>query len=112
MPEISFCPSCHQPIDQVAYFCPNCGKKIRSPPLSTSVTAQTFLYLKTLLLPPFGIIWGYHYLRQPDRTSKIIGYIVIIITIIETIWLTKITIDTVNSTTSLINSQIQQYGLQ
>ncbi len=111
MLETIFCPSCRQPVDTSVFFCPNCGKKIRSPPLSTSVTTQILLYIKTLLLPPFGIIWGYRYCRQSDRASKIIGYIVIVITIIETIWMTKVTVDIINSTTTQINSQVQLYGL-
>lgn len=111
MNEIVSCPSCHQPISQNNYFCANCGKKLQSRPLSTSLTGQIVLYLKTLLLPPFGLIWGYRYLRQSDASSKLIGIVVIIITVVETVWLTQVTINIINTTNQQINQQIQLYGL-
>ena len=105
------CPRCHQTIQPTDYFCPNCGKKLHSPPLSTSISSQIVLYLKTLLLPPFGFIWGYRYLRQSDSKSKLIGLAVIIITIIETIWLIFFTINFTNTLNQQINQTYQLYGL-
>jgi len=107
MDEIISCPSCHQPAKITDYFCSNCGKKLKSQPLSTSLPSQITLYLKTLLLPPFGLIWGYRYLRQSNTQSKFVGLFTIIITIIEIVWLTQITINIINTT----NQQIQLYGL-
>jgi hypothetical protein len=111
MDEIISCPSCHQPVKMTDYFCFNCGKKLKSRPLSTSLTSQIILYLKTLLLPPFGLIWGYRYLRQPNTQSKFVGLITIIITIIEIVWLTQTTMNIINTTNQQINQQIQLYGL-
>lgn len=111
MDEIISCPNCHQPIKPNDYFCPNCGKKIRSPPPSTSLSSQIVLYLKTLILPPFGLFWGYNYLRQSDTKSKLIGLFTIIITIIEIIWLIQSTINMVNIANQQINQQINLYGL-
>ncbi len=107
MDEIIYCPFCRQPVKTTDYFCSNCGKKLKSKPLSTSLSTQIFLYIKTLLLPPFGLIWGYRYLRQPDTQSKLIGLFTIIVTIVETVWLTQITINAINT----INQQIPLYGL-
>jgi hypothetical protein len=111
MDEIISCPKCRQPITLIDYFCPNCGKKIRSRPLSTSFFSLLFLLLKTLLLPPFGLIWGYRYLRQSDTTSKLVGLVVIVVTIIETVWLVEVTITTFNTVQQQINQQINSYGL-
>jgi len=111
MNEILFCPNCHQPIEATNFFCSNCGKKIKNPPLSTSISSQIFLYLKTLILPPFGLIWGYRYFRQPDSKSKLIGIFTIIITIIETIWLIQSTMSMVDTLNSQIYQQYNLYGL-
>jgi hypothetical protein len=109
MDQIISCPKCHQSIDPVDYFCRNCGKKLRAPPLPTDLTAQIFLYLKTLLLPPCGLYWGYQYLRRPDDKSKLIGLIVLVATIIETVLLVQYTIAAVNTATQQIN-QLNSYG--
>jgi hypothetical protein len=110
MDEIIACPQCHQPVVPADYFCPNCGKKLHSPPLSTTPTALLVLALKTLLLPPFGLYWGYRYLRQSDQTSKIVGLAVIIITIMETVWLIFATIAAVNTAQQQINGLMNSYG--
>ena len=111
MDNIVSCPNCHQLVKPTDYFCPNCGKKIRPAPLSTNLSSQIILYLKTLLLPPFGLIWGFQYLRQEDQRSKIIGLLVIIVTIVETIWLTQSTISIFSTLTQQISQQTQLYGL-
>jgi RNA polymerase subunit RPABC4/transcription elongation factor Spt4 len=111
MEEITACSNCHQPIELADYFCPNCGKKIRSRSLSTSWGSLTILFLKTVLLPPLGLWWGYRYLRQPDTRSKIAGLVTIAITVAETVWLTVATIDAVNQAQQQINQQINLYGL-
>lgn len=110
MDENLLCPSCHQPISPANYFCPNCGKKLHSPPPSTTISSQIFLYLKTILLPPFGFYWGFRYLHQPDSKSKIIGFIVIVITIIEIIFLIQSTMNIINSVNQQISQQTQLYG--
>jgi hypothetical protein len=111
MDEIISCPTCHQPVRPTDYFCPNCGKNLRPAPLSTSLSGQISLYLKTLLLPPLGLVWGFRYLRQSDTKSKIVGLVTIIITTIEVIWLIQFTINTVNTFTEQLNQQTQLYGL-
>jgi hypothetical protein len=111
MDEFVFCPSCRQPVKLTDYFCPNCGKNLHLRPLSTSASSQIALYLKTLLLPPFGFLWGYRYLRQSDSNSKLVGWIVIIITTIEIIWLTQSTISMINTFSQQIFQPASFYGL-
>lgn len=108
---ISSCPSCHQPVKPADYFCPNCGKNIHPRPPSTSFSGLLILGLKTILLPPLGFIWGFHYFRQSDNKSKVIGLIVIIVTLIETVWLTHVTISMVNTVNQQVNQQMNLYGL-
>lgn len=93
MDEIISCPSCHQ-----------------SPPPSTSLSSQIILYLKTLILPPFGFFWGYQYLRQPDAKSKLIGILVVVITIIEIILLIQSTINMINIANLQMSQQLNVYN--
>jgi hypothetical protein len=82
-PQLS-CPNCKQNIAAQDFFCPNCGKKLKNKPQSTTVLRQIFVYLLSILLPPLGLWPGIRYLKQKDSKSKIIGLIAIILTIITT----------------------------
>lgn len=112
MEEIISCPKCHQPITPANYFCPNCGQKLHSPPPSLSVLGLIGHFLKIILLCPFGLYWGYIYLRQPDDKSKIVGLITIAVTIIETLLLLQFSANLYNYLQQQINSQMSSYGLQ
>jgi uncharacterized membrane protein YsdA (DUF1294 family) len=46
-----------------------------------AVVDQIMLYVKSVLFPPFGILWAYKYLRHSDSKSKMVGIIAIIITL-------------------------------
>jgi hypothetical protein len=107
MDETFFCPKCQQLVKNTDNFCYNCGKNFHPLPPPTSAADQLFLYLKTILLPPLGLFWGLRYLRQSDNKSKVIGLIVIVVTVVETIWLVQATISSVNT----INEQINQIDL-
>lgn len=74
------CKACQNPISETYYFCPYCGKKLKSPPLSTSIGRQIGVYLLAVLVPPFGLIPGIRYLNQPDDRSKIVGLVTILLT--------------------------------
>jgi hypothetical protein len=111
MEETTLCPACHQPVRPTDYFCYNCGKNLRPRPLSTSLVSQIILYIKTLLLPPFGIIWGFRYIRQPGAASKIVGIITIAITIVEIVFLIQFTINLINTVNQQIYQQTSLYGI-
>lgn len=85
------CPNCKQSIAVLDYFCPNCGKKIKDKPRSTTIARQIFVYLLSFFLPPLGLWPGIKYLKQSDDKSRMIGFVAIVLTIISiaiTIWLT------------------------
>jgi hypothetical protein len=87
-PEI-VCSSCNARMISSANFCLNCGKPLRAMPHSTSVSKQIIVYLISFFLAPFGLWYAWKYLRQDDHTSKIIGAVVIALTIMSmavTIW--------------------------
>ena len=106
------CPQCHLPQSPEFYFCPNCGTKLRTPPLSTSVISQTLLYLFSAVLPWIAYLaitkWdGIKYMRSPDSQTRNIGYIALIILVVSSIiafWLVGVWINqALSSVTSGLN---------
>ncbi len=108
------CPKCGYQILPTYNFCPNCGNKFKNPPLSTSLGKQVYLYLISILLPPIGLFPGIKYLLDKNPTAKIIGIILITLTLLSTIITVKVTMDFVNSQiagTNLELNQLQNAGL-
>lgn len=77
-----FCPSCHAAVLSAAYFCSQCGKKLKEPPLSTSPTKQIVVYLVSFFLAPFGLGYAFKYLKQPNAKARMIGIVALILTIL------------------------------
>lgn len=108
-PNQNFCRYCKNIIDVNAYFCPNCGKKLRDKPLSTSLLAQIGVYALSIFAPPFGLIPAFKYLKQDN--GKTIGMLAILLTLISlgfTVWFT---INFINSINKTLNSQLQYPGV-
>lgn len=103
----STCKYCGFAIAENFYFCPNCGKKLKQPPLSTSISKQIYIYAISILLPPLGLWPGIRYLFQKDSRSKIIGIIAIILTIVTTIITIKITTDFINGQSNMASEQLK-----
>jgi hypothetical protein len=85
------CSSCNAPVTVSANFCPNCGDSLKLMPPATSVFRQIIVYLISFFLAPFGLWYAWKYLKQDDRTSKIIGTVAIALTIaaiVLAIWMT------------------------
>lgn len=91
----NICPQCHQPILPEYYFCPNCGKKLEEVPLSTTIWAQLWLYVFTLIIMPFTAYLAYRhwqgiaYVRSKDPKARRMGLIsigILIGTIAFLIW--------------------------
>lgn len=101
------CPACHQAVEPAYYFCPNCGHNLKPAPPKTSPGSQIELYLKSILLPPFGFIWGYHYLKQKDTKSKLIGLTAIVLTLVILVVVVKTTVALVNTVNEQVNSQME-----
>jgi len=93
--EPNLCSVCHQPILPQYYFCPNCGAKINSAPLSTTAGTQTWIYAFSIILPMILFIYvtrwpGVKYFKSNDPKTKRIGQVawaLLIISTIVTIWL-------------------------
>lgn len=100
------CSKCHLQVLPVFYFCPNCGRSLRSKPMSMSVGKQIGLYALSFFLPPLGLWPGFKYLFQKDPKAKIIGGVAVLLTIISlgvTLYYSSILI---KQLTSQVNSQL------
>ena len=85
------CPVCHQAVMPEYYFCPNCGAKLNTPPLSTSLAAQIWLYAFSIILPMICFLavskWqGVAYYKSNDEKTKQIGMIACTLLALSTIF--------------------------
>ena len=101
------CPFCHFTLNEAFYFCPNCGKKISEPPITT--LKEISVYLISILLPPLGLIPGIKYLFSKNQRTKRAGIIAITLTILSTIITVWISVVMFNNLSQGINSQLNQY---
>jgi len=101
------CPKCNLPNLAVFYFCPNCGKSLRSKPLSTSLSTQIGIYILSLLLPPLGLWPGIKYLFQKKNNAKIIGVAAVVLTLISTGITVYFGMKLLNQFTRELNTQLQ-----
>ncbi len=101
------CPFCHFALNEAFYFCPNCGKKISEPPITT--LKEISVYLISILLPPLGLIPGIKYLFSKNQRTKRAGIIAITLTILSTIITLWISVAMFNNLSKSVSSQVNQY---
>lgn len=106
-PQQLVCDFCHVVSSPEFFFCPNCGKELRKKPLSTSVFKQVGLYLFAFFLPPFGLFPGIKYIKQNSQTEKLVGLVMILLTIISTLITVWLTYATIRTAQTLVEKQIQ-----
>jgi hypothetical protein len=107
----NLCPKCHFVVNPDDYFCRNCGQNLKPTPPSISLTDQISLYLKSVLIPPFGIFGAIKYLRQNDGKSKLIGVVAIILTFASLIVYIALYKSFVNNLNNQVNQQLELLGL-
>jgi len=86
----NICPICHQAILPQYYFCPNCGAKLNSAPLSTTLESQARLYAFSIILPAIAFIFitkwpAIKYLRSDDKKAKQIGLAACFLLVLSTV---------------------------
>ena len=98
------CPSCLAVLPSSAYFCSQCGTKLKESPVSISASKQVIIYFISFFLAPFGLVYVFRYLKQPDHKARKIGVIALMLTILGislTIWASK---EFMNSYYGLLNT--------
>lgn len=117
-PREEICNVCHQPILPTYYFCPNCGNNLASPPLPTTIFAQTKLYLHSMILPSICFItigrWkGIQYVQASDQKTKTIGLVACVLIILSTLFTFWLVVSTtqriVNTSIQTINTELLGY---
>ena len=103
------CPFCQFSLPSEFYVCPNCQKKIKDPPLSTTTGKQLAIYAISILLPPLGLWPGIKYLRDDDPKAKKIGLAAIVLTVVSFVVSTWISIAVLGTVNKMYTSQIKQY---
>ncbi len=98
------CPRCHTQVRTTDYFCYNCGKNLHPAPLQTDAMTLVGFFLKVVLLPPMGILWGLQYFCQNDDRSKIVGIAAMVVTVVEIILVVQWMISILNGVSGQINS--------
>jgi hypothetical protein len=109
--EPTTCPSCHFVAQESFFFCPNCGKKIKEPPVSIGIGKQLSIYLISIFFPPFGLWPGITYLLDKNEKAKIIGIVAIVLTILSTIVTTWYTLYKQLNQAMSSQMQVQTLGL-
>lgn len=101
------------------YFCPNCGTKLDTAPLSTTPAAQAWLYSFSIILPLICFItitkWpAVRYYKSSDPKAQTIGktaIALIVLSTIVTIWLAYVfTEAAIQSTLSSLNADMSATG--
>ena len=90
------CPSCQAVLPADAYFCSQCGIKLKEFSISTSISKQAVIYFISFFLAPFGLVYVFRYLKQSDHKARKIGIAALILTILGislTIWTAKAFMD-------------------
>ncbi len=109
------CPMCHQKVLQEYYFCPNCGKEIRSKPLPTDALSQGATYALSIIIPLTGFIFiskwpGAKYFKSSDpkaRRTGAIAWIILLASTIFTIWFAYYLADkAIQSSLSSLNADL------
>ena len=112
---VNVCSFCHQPLLPGWYFCPNCGTKVETAPLSTSVSTQIGIYAFSIILPLICFIFvtkwpGTKYAKSADPKAKQIGqiaWVLIVLSTLVTIWLAYIwTQEAIQSSLNSINADM------
>ena len=101
------CPFCHFALNETFYFCPNCGKKISEPPITT--IKEIGVYLVSILLPPLGLWPGIKYIFSKNARTKRAGAIAIALTILSTIITLWLSVALFNTLSKSVNTQMNQY---
>ena len=79
----SLCPHCHLQIVSAFYFCPHCGKQLRTKPIVVSLGRQLVVYFISFFFPPLGLPFALRYIKQENKKTRIIGIIALCLIIVS-----------------------------
>jgi hypothetical protein len=104
------CTKCHVVVRPADYFCFNCGNNLKPVPPSLLPVDQIWLYTKSILIPPFGVLWAYRYLKENNNKSKIVGMIAVILTLISLVVSSILFKNFVNDVNTQVSKQMDSFS--
>ena len=110
MVDYRICPACHASLAGGEYFCPHCGRALKTQPLSIGWGHQFFYYLVSILLPPLGLWWAYKYWQQNDQVPRRVAIVIVILTAISLIINIWAFVGIYNSLSQAIGGPLQLYN--
>lgn len=105
------CPSCHIQVQPSFYFCPNCGRKLKTKPIDVSILKQIWIYAVSFFLPPLGLKW-ISYVGNPNLKTKIVGWIAIALTLISIIISIMLFQSIMQSIQTSLQGQMDNYQIE
>jgi len=104
------CPKCKAQVSETANFCFNCGYSLKFRREDTSILKQALIYFVSFFLAPFGLVYSFKYLKQPDKKSRMIGIISLMLTVFAIIAVIVIGTGYIRQTYNALNL-INDFGL-
>jgi len=101
-----YCKHCSEVISQNDFFCPSCGKKIKSKPLSMNILPLIWLFILSAVFPPFGLKLTIRHIKDSNKNIRLVGWISLIVTIAVIILSIFYTVSFVQNINQQINSQL------
>jgi hypothetical protein len=96
-------------VKETFFYCPTCGRQLKTTPADTSLFKQILIYGISFCLPPFGLGYAYRYYLLDDPTAKRIAIIATLLTIVSLVITLSLTATILSSAQSQIQDQMNMY---
>lgn len=83
---MTMCPKCSSQTVESAYYCSNCGKKLKERELTLGFGEIVWLLFLSVALPPFGLGLTIRYIKSASLVAKIWGIFSLLVTILALIY--------------------------
>lgn len=79
------CSNCGAILAPDDMFCSHCGTKTNIAQ-TIGIGRQIYIYSVSFLLPPFGLVWTWRYLRKGNTQQKRVGIIAGVLTVLSVVF--------------------------
>lgn len=80
------CPKCSAQAVETAYFCSNCGKKLREREVEVGFLPLAWLMILSIILPPFGLGLTLRYIKSANLAARIWGIVSLLLTVLALVY--------------------------
>ncbi len=110
---ISVCPKCGNTVFPTDEFCAHCGFRLSLKKENFSLGKIIWIIFVSLILPPFGLIWTFKYMKSKNSSEKkvaIMSLLLTMLSVILNIWLGVGIFSAVNQQVNQVNTQLKGLG--